>query len=80
MTELSSEEEHWLVVFAKYNPFFDDLLKYYLKNDSLSEKQYESLEKEIEKADTDATDADKSEQEEFDTKEKVEKLESDLKD
>lgn len=53
MKELSSEEEHWLVVFAKYNPFFDDLLKYYLKNDSLSEKQYESLEKEIEIAEED---------------------------
>lgn len=36
--------------------------------------------KELEKADTDATDADKSELEGFDSKEKVEKLKQDLKD
>ena len=53
MKELSSDEEHWLVVFAKYNPFFEDLSRYYLKNDFLSKNQYESLEKEIEKAEED---------------------------
>lgn len=53
MKELSSDEEHWLVVFGRYNPFFEDLSRYYLKNNCLSEKQYESLEKEIEIAEED---------------------------
>jgi len=53
MTELSVEEEQWLEVFAKYNPFFDDLLRYFSKNGFLTEKQYEYLEKEIDRAEED---------------------------
>ncbi len=53
MTDLSREEEQWLEVFAKYNPFFDDLLRYFFKNGFLTEKQYEYLEKEIDKAEED---------------------------
>ncbi|MFW9950289.1 MAG: hypothetical protein ACFFKA_09235, partial [Candidatus Thorarchaeota archaeon] len=44
---MSEEEEQWLEVFAKYNPFFDDLLKFFSKNNFLTEKQYEQLEEEI---------------------------------
>jgi len=50
MKDLSEEEEQWLEVFAKYNPFFDDLLQFFFKNAYLSEKQYECLEKEIDRA------------------------------
>ena len=53
MRELSEEEEQWLEVFAKYNPFFDDLLRFFLKNNFLTEKQYEYLEKEIDRAEED---------------------------
>jgi len=48
MKGLSSEEERWLQIFAKDNPFFDDLLRYYLRNGVLTEKQYEHLEMDIE--------------------------------
>jgi len=50
MKELSEEEEQWLEVFAKYNPFFEDLFSFFSKNKFLTEKQYESLEEELEKA------------------------------
>ena len=53
MKELSAEEEQWLEVFAKYNPFFDDLLQFFFKNAFLSEKQYECLENEINRAEED---------------------------
>lgn len=49
MKELSEEEEQWLEVFAKYNPFFEDLFSFFTKNKFLTEKQYDSLEKELEK-------------------------------
>ena len=47
---MSAEEVQWLEVFANYNPFFKDLLRYFSKNTFLSEKQYECLEREIERA------------------------------
>jgi ssDNA-binding Zn-finger/Zn-ribbon topoisomerase 1/predicted GIY-YIG superfamily endonuclease len=50
MKELSEEEEQWLEVFARYNPFFEDLFSFFTKNKYLTEKQYESLELELEKA------------------------------
>ena len=50
MKELSEEEEQWLEVLARYNPFFEDLFSFFSKNNFLTEKQYESLEEELEKA------------------------------
>ncbi|NVM46426.1 MAG: topoisomerase DNA-binding C4 zinc finger domain-containing protein [Candidatus Lokiarchaeota archaeon] len=47
MKDLSEEEEQWLEVFAKYNPFFEDLFSFFSKNNFLTEKQYEQLEEEI---------------------------------
>lgn len=48
MIELTPEEERWLVIFAKDNPFFNSLLEFYEKNDYLTEDQYECLENDIE--------------------------------
>ena len=47
MKDLSGEEERWLEVFTRYNPFFEDILKFFSKNNFLTEKQYEQLEEEI---------------------------------
>lgn len=47
MKDLSEEEEQWLEVFAKYNPFFEALFSFFSKNKFLTEKQYEQLEEEI---------------------------------
>ena len=47
MKKLSLEEERWLKIFAKSNLFFEDLLRDYLKNGFLTEKQYEHLEMDI---------------------------------
>lgn len=47
MKELDREELEWLKVIAKYNPFFEDLLQFYSKNNFITEKQYERLEEEI---------------------------------
>lgn len=53
MKDLSGEEERWLEVFTRYNPFFEDILKFFSKNNFLTEKQYEQLEEEIVKFEED---------------------------